>query len=398
MMGYFRYFAVNQQGLRQRGVLVAAHEADLTQRLAGMGLDLVTASAVHPRARSTLTRRELIALFVHLTHVSRAGIALMDGLRDLRDNMPRSVTCEIITTLLAEMEGGHTLSMAMAAQPKIFDTLMVSLVRVGEVTGALSAIFMHLADSLKRLDELHIQAQRILLYPSLVLVMVSAVIIMLLLFLVPQIVQLMLGMGMVIPMGTQLLLVCSSVLKAYWWLILALMGSSVASVVALYYRNLRFRLWCDGWKLRMPVLGEILQKIDLARFADFFALMYQSGIPVFDALALSADLVQNRVLVMAIRRAREAIINGERLSEAFAREQVFPPLVVSMLRMGETTGALDSALLEVRYFYQRDVREAIETALKLLEPLLTLILGLVLAAIVGMVVLPLYEVLGAVKL
>jgi type IV pilus assembly protein PilC len=397
-MSYFRYFAINQQGRRQRGVLAAAHEADLTQRLAAMGLDLITASSVHPRTNNILARHELITLFVYLTHVSRAGVALLDGLRDLRDSASHPVLREVVVTLLVDLESGWALSEAMARQPKIFDGLIVSLIRVGETSGALVTVLAHLTDSLKQQDELRVQTQRILLYPSLVLLMVGAVMVMLLLFLVPQIAQLMHGMNMAIPMGTQLMLELSKLIRADWWLMLGVMGLSVAGVLLAHRHFPRFRFWCDGWKLRFPLVGEILQKIDLARFANVFALMYQSGIPIFDALALSADLVQNQVLAKSIRRARDSIINGERLSVAFMHEQIFPALVVSMLRVGETTGALDGALLEVSYFYQRDVHEAIAHLLKLLEPALTLLMGVVLAGIVGMVLLPLYDVLGTVRL
>jgi type IV pilus assembly protein PilC len=397
-MAYFRYFAINQQGRRQRGVLAAAHEADLTQRLAVLGLDLITASAIHSRTHRVLTRYELITVFVHLTHISRAGVALLDGLRDLRDSASHPVMREVVATLLVDLESGSALSEAMANQPKIFDRLVINLIRVGEATGALETVFAHLTDSLKQQDELRVQTQRILLYPSLVLLIVGAVMVLLLLFLVPQIVQLMSSMNMVIPMSTQMMLGLSNLIRTAWWLMLGGIGLGVGGVLMLYRSQSRFRFWCDGQKLRLPLVGEILQKIDLARFANVFALMYRSGVPILDGLALSADLVQNRVLAMGIRRARDSIINGECLSVAFMHEQIFPALVMSMLRVGETTGALDGALLEVSYFYQRDVREAIDRLLALLEPALTLLLGVVLAIIVGMVLLPLYDVLGTVRL
>lgn len=397
-MSYFRYFAINQQGRRQRGVLAAAHEADLVQRLASMGLDLVTAQVVGSCVKKVLSRRDLIALFLHLAHMSRAGIALMDGLRDLRDSVQVDSLREVLATLLADMDAGQTLAQAMSAQPTIFDELVVSLVRCGEATGALEAVFTHLVESLKRQDELLAQGQRVLIYPALVLLMVGGVVVLLLLLLVPQIAQLMQGMGMEIPVSTRILLMLSSALKAYWWLILLLLMAGVGGLLGLHSRHVRFRFWCDDIKLRLPVLGEILHKVELARFSDFFALMYRSGMPVFEALALSEGLVRNRVLADAIARARALIVSGERLSVAFQRVQVFPPLVVSMLRIGETTGGLDHALADVGYFYRRDVAEASERALKLLEPALTLLLGAVLAGIVGTVLLPLYDVLGTVKL
>ncbi|NOT17010.1 MAG: type II secretion system F family protein [Sulfuriferula sp.] len=397
-MASFRYLAVNAQGRRQRGVCAAAHELDLSQRLAGMGLDLISAHPVRAGAKSTLTNRALISLFVHLAHLSRAGIALLDGVRDLRDSLQAPPLRHVLAGLLADMEAGRSLSMSMAAQTPVFDTLMVGLVRAGEATGEMGLVLTHLADSLKRQDELRIEVQRLLIYPALVLVMVAAVVLMLLLFLIPQIVQLMTSMGMAIPLTTKIMLSVSVGVREYGWLMLLLASLSVVAVALLYRHHAGLQYWLDGIKLRIPVLGGLLQKVDLARFADFFALMYQSGIPVFDALALSADLVRNRVLAAAIRRARVAVINGERLSVAFAHERILPALVVGMLRIGETTGALDSALLEVRYFYQRDVSETTARWLKLLEPLLTLVLGVILAAMIGMVLLPLYAVLGTVQL
>jgi type IV pilus assembly protein PilC len=389
---------VNSQGRRQRGVCAAAHELDLSQRLASMGLDLISAHPVRARAKSTLSSRALIKLFVHLAHLSRAGISLLDGVRDLRDSLQEPPLRHVLAGLLADMEAGRSLSMSMAAQVPVFDILMVSLVRAGEATGEMGLVLTHLADSLKRQDELRTEVQSLLIYPALVLVMVAAVVLMLLLFLIPQIVQLMTSMGMAIPLTTQIMLSVSVGVRQYGWLMILFASLSVAGVVLLYRRHAGFQYWLDGIKLRIPVLGALLQKVDLARFADFFALMYQAGIPVFDALALSADLVRNRVLAAAIRRARVAVINGERLSVAFAHERILPALVVGMLRIGETTGALDSALLEVRYFYQRDVSETTARWLKLLEPVLTLMLGVILAAMIGMVLLPLYAVLGTVQL
>jgi Type II secretory pathway, component PulF len=163
-------------------------------------------------------------------------------------------------------------------------------------------------------------------------------------------------------------------------------------------RSERARFWADDIKLHLPVVGSILHKIALARFANFFALMYRSGISILDALTVGETLAVNRVVADAIQRAQVRIGNGESLSESFQSSSVFPPLVIRMLRVGETTGALDTALENVNYFYSREVRESTERALKLLEPALTLILGSIMALIVGSVLLPMYDVLGTVKL
>jgi type IV pilus assembly protein PilC len=148
----------------------------------------------------------------------------------------------------------------------------------------------------------------------------------------------------------------------------------------------------------MPVTGPILQKIIMARFANFFALMYQSGITILDAIKTSEEIVGNRVIADGLQRAGQQINSGESMSEAFRNLGLFPPLVIRMMRVGESTGALDTALLNISYFYTRDVREAIDKALKLLEPAMTLILGGILALILFSVLTPIYDILGKIKI
>ena len=150
----------------------------------------------------------------------------------------------------------------------------------------------------------------------------------------------------------------------------------------------------DYLLLRLPVIGQILQKILLARFANFFALMYRSGITVLEAMRTSEDIVANDYVADGLRRAGQQINAGENLSEAFQNLGMFPPLVVRMLRVGETTGALDTALMNITYFYNRDVKESVDKALKLLEPMLTLFLGIILALILFSVLTPVYDILG----
>ncbi|MDR3390155.1 MAG: type II secretion system F family protein [Sulfuriferula sp.] len=401
-MPYFSYRAMDQQGRRHRGRLSAANEVDLELRLTRTGLDLITFHTLDSRAsdfaRGAASRRDLIAFCFHLEQISRAGIPILDGVRDLRDSTDNTRFRDILTALLEDMEGGKLMSQAMAAHPAVFDTLMISLVKTGEHTGLMREVFVNLGDTLKRQDELAAQTKRLLIYPSMVLTIVGVVILLLLLFLVPQIVQLMQSMNLPLPIQTRALLWMSESLKVIWPLLLIV--PTLAGMIALWVlrRSERARFWFDDVKLHLPVVGSILHKIALARFAGFFALMYRSGISILDALDMGENLAVNRVVADAIQRARVRIGNGESLSESFQSSSVFPPLVIRMLRVGETTGALDTALENVNYFYTREVKESTESALKILEPALTLILGAIMAAIVGSVLLPMYDVLGTVKL
>jgi len=400
-MPAFQYKAIDRDGRQARGRLDAANEVDLELRLRKMGLDLVTCRALARNISAipggTITRQDLIAFCFDLEQVSRAGIPLIEGLRDLRDGMDNPRFREVLTSVLEDIEGGKTLSQALSAFPQVFNTVFISLVRAGELAGRMTEVFENLGATLKWQDELVSQTRRLLVYPALVMVVVSAVILFLLIYLVPQVVGLLKTMGLELPIQTRILIAVSAFIAGYWWLMIALVLLAGAAIAAALKTSERARYFMDYATLRLPLIGRILQKIILARFANFFALMYRSGITILEAMRTSEEIVANRYVARGIQRAGQQINAGETLSEAFQNLGMFPPLVVRMLRVGENTGAIDTALLNVTYFYNRDVRESVDKALKLLEPALTLVLGTVLALILFSVLTPVYDILGQLK-
>jgi type IV pilus assembly protein PilC len=397
-MAAFQYKAIDRSGRTARGRLDAANEIDLELRLRKMGLDLITSRLLRSHAPSlasgNITRQDLITFCFDLEQVSRAGIPILEGLRDLRDGMENPRFRELLTSVLEDIEGGKTLSQALGAFPKVFNTVFISLVRAGEISGTLTEVFENLGATLKWQDELISQTRRLLVYPSVVLVVVLAVVSFLLVYLVPQVTSLLRTMGLELPFQTRALIWISEFVIAYWPVFLVLPVVIGAGLGFMVRTRPRARYLFDYAILRLPVTGEILQKIILARFANFFALMYRSGITVLDAVRTSEDIVGNRYISEGIQRAGQQINSGETLSEAFQNLGMFPPLVVRMLRVGENTGALDTALLNITYFYNRDVRDSVDKALKLLEPALTLLLGGMLALILFSVLTPVYDVIG----
>lgn len=401
-MPSFQYKSVDHEGQKSRGRLDATNEIDLELRLKKMGLDLITAK---PMARNnpgigsgSITRLDLITFCFDMEQVSRAGIPLIDGLRDLRDGMENPRFREVLASVLEDIEGGKTLSQALATFPNVFSGIFVSLIRAGELSGTLTEVFENLAATLKWQDELISQTRRLLVYPTMVLIVVAAVILFLLLWLVPQMVSLLKTMGMELPIQTRILIALSKFTGDYWWLIISLPVVAASAVTTAVRNNTRAQYLFDYAILRLPILGDILQKIILARFANFFALMYRSGITILEAMRTSEEIVANRYIAGGIRRAGQQINAGESLSESFQNLGMFPPLVIRMLRVGENTGALDTALLNVTYFYNRDVKDSVDKALKLLEPTLTLVLGIVLALILFSVLTPIYDIIGQVRL
>jgi type IV pilus assembly protein PilC len=401
-MPAYHYKAIDGTGRSAKGTLDAANEVDLELRLRRMGLDLIVcrqlAAASGSGSRGTVSRRDLIAFCYDMEQITRSGIPLAEGLRDLRDSVDTPRFREILTAILEDMEGGKLLSQCLAAHPSVFGAVFVSLVRAGEQTGRLTEVFENLGGALRWQDELASQTMRLLAYPLLVLVVVLGVLVFLLMYLVPQVVGLLKTMGVAMPIQTRVLIALSGFTVKYWYLLVGVPIVAGTFAVVAVKSNPRARFVWDGLKLRLPVVGQILQKIILARFANFFALMYRSGITVLDAIKTCEDIVANKVIADGLARAGQQINAGDSLTDTFQRLGLFPPLVIRMLRTGESTGALDTALLNVSYFYTRDVRESVDKALKLLEPMLTLVLGGILAFIMFAVLTPVYEVIGKVKI
>ena len=400
-MPSYEYKAVDKLGHPARGGLDAVNEVDLELRLRRMGLDLITYKQVERRVSGggggSITRQDLINFCFDLEQMIRSGIPIIDGLRDMRDSIENPRFREVLTTMTEDMEGGKVLSQCMAGHPEVFDTVFASLVRAGEQTGQLPEVFKNLADNLRWLDELISQTRRLLILPALTLVVVLAVLVALLIVLVPQIASLFKSMGLALPMQTKVLIAVSGFLTQYWYVVFGLPVLVIATLILMVQRSTRAAYMWDYAKLRLPLVGSTLKKILLSRFANTFALMYRSGITVLESIKTCEDVVNNRVISDSLVRAGQQIAAGESLTETFQNLGVFPPLVIRMMRVGENTGALDTALMNITYFYNRDVKESVDKAQKMLGPAMTLVLGGLLAFVVWAVLGPVYDILGKIK-
>ena len=402
-MPSFRYKAVEKSGRQALGGMEAVNEVDLELRLKRMGLDLIAATEVDRRtsivaAAAKITRQDLINFCFDMEQMDRAHIPIIESLRDLRDTLDNKRFREVLTIMAEDMDSGKTLSQCMASQPETFDKVFTSLIRAGEQTGRVADVYKSLADSLKWQDELAAQTKKLLMYPVFVLVVVTGVIIFLLTFLVPQVTTLLKTMNVALPLQTQILIAVSQIVKNWWPVLLAIPVFGFATLSLAIRRSARAAYLWDYAKLRIPMIGPIMQKIILARFANFFALMYESGITVLDALKTSEDISGNRYIADGLSRAGQQISAGQTLTDAFRDLGLLPAMVIRMLRVGENTGALDTALRNVNYFYTRDVRESVDKALRLLEPTLTMGLGIIMALIMWSVLSPVYDILGKLKL
>jgi len=399
-MPLFVYKAIDPQGKTINGQLDAVNASDLEQRLARIGLDLISSkesSGQHTLFKGRIKRQDLITFCFHLEQLTRAGVPLIDGLTDLRDSMEHPRFREVIADVVEKIEGGMQLSQALAAHPAVFAPVFVSLVRAGEETGQLPEVLKNLTENLKWQDELAAQAKKILMYPAFVGTIVFAVTFFLMIFLVPQLVGFIKNMGQELPLHTRALIFVSDLFVHYWYLILAAPVVLFITVRVLLHRSPAFRFRMDGWKLHIWVVGPILRKIILARFANFFAMMYAAGITILDSIKISESIVGNLVIEDGLRRVGAQIAEGQSFTASFQNVGLFPPLVIRMLKVGETTGALDTALRNVGYFYDRDVKESIGRMQAMIEPVMTVVLGLILGWVMISVLGPIYDTISKLK-
>ena len=399
-MALFAYRAVDSEGRINTGNLDAVNAIDLELRLKRLGLDLVTFDSVkRSTARRTrhVSRTELITFCFHLSQLLKAGVSIIEALTDLRDTVDNPGFRQVIAALLEDIEGGLKLSEAMANHSYCFDTVFVALVRAGEQSGQLTEVLDQLADNLKWQDEISAQARKALVYPSIVFTVIIAVIFVLMIFLVPQLASAFRSMVPKLPPETAFLVALSNVFVHWWYLLIGVPAAAAIGAVVFARTNEGAQRALDGLSLKLPVLGMIRQKIILARFSTYFAMLYRSGISVLDCIQICEKIVGNRVMEEGLQRVGRSISEGQGISQAFIATKLFPPLVLRMLRVGESTGGLDAALLNVSYFYNRQVREGIDKLQAMLGPATTIILGLLIVGILYSIFLPIYDVIAKIK-
>ena len=399
-MALYTYKAIDPVGRVVQGRLDALNQVDLEMRLKRMELDLISGEPVSNRTLfggSNIPRREIIHFCFHLEMLERARVPILEGLSDLRDTLESPRFREVVASLIEAIEGGQPLSKAMEAHPRVFSKVFISLIRAGEATGRLSDVLKGLSESLKWEDELASQTKKLMMYPAFVGTIVLSATFFLMIYMVPQLKQFVKNMGQVLPLQTQVLFFISDLLVAYWYVVLLIPLSAAVVISILLHTNPLARVRFDGFKLKLPLLGNILRKIILSRFTNTFALLYSSGIPILDSIRTTQDVVGNAVVRQGLERVEQLIVEGQNVTAAFHSIGFFPPLVIRMLRVGESTGSLDVALLNVSYFYNRDVKESVEKVQQLIEPMLTMVLGCLLGWIMLSVLGPVYDVISKIK-
>ena len=400
-MPLMRYKAMDERGRRHAGRIEAVNAADLETRLSRLGLDLITfreAKAARAIGRGRVRRGDLIGFCFHMEQLMTAGVPVIEGLATLRDSAGNPRLREVLAGLVESVKGGETLSGAMREYPRVFGPVFLNLVRAGELSGRVGEILGSLNEHLKWQNEQVALVRRLLMYPVIAGAVVMLVVLFLMTHLVPQLVSFIEGMGQELPVHTRALILVSDVFVAYWYLVLAAPIVTFALVRALCRTSPAAAYAVDDLKLRVWLIGPIMKKIILARFAGSFALLYASGITVLECIRICEGLAGNRAVEDATRRAGRKIAEGAGISAGFEATGLFSPLVLRMLRLGESTGGLDTALLNVSRYYNRGVTESMEQLQASIGPMITLVLGAILFWVIFSVLGPIYDLVTGIGL
>ncbi len=401
-MALFKYKAIDASGKYIQGSLDAGNISDLENRLEKMSLDLVSCKQKQPGAdifgRNRISRRDLINFSFHLEQLTRAGVPILEGLTDLREGEDNPGFRDVLASVIEAVESGSSFSQALAMYPKVFDDVFVSLIKVGERSGQMESVLVDITETLKWQDEILAKARKIMTYPAIIGSLIFVVIMFLMIFIVPDIMSAIIALGGEIPLETRVLMATSQFLANYWFLVITVPFVAFFVLRHFYKSNDGFRFRIDGMLLKIWPVGEVNEKIKVSRFTRYFALMFASGITVLDAIKLSKNVVGNQVLEEGIDRAWTQISEGGSISESFQNIGIFPPLVIRMLRVGESTGRMDNALKNVSYFYERDINETIAKLEPMLQTALMLAIGFIVLWLAMSVLGPIYDTISTIEI
>jgi type IV pilus assembly protein PilC len=376
--------------LRSQGIVVQSLAA---KRAAGGAFEIPFLGSLFGGVRS----KDVSVFTRQFATMISAGLPLVQCLQALGQQAERKKFQEIIARVAADVEGGATLSEAMARHPKVFDELYVNLVHVGEIGGVLDSMLARLAIYMEKSDALKHRVRTAMVYPILVITVAIGVVTFLLIFIIPIFTKFYDQAGVPLPPPTQFVVSLSRFISGWGGVGLLVGAIAGGFLFRMWYKTDQGRTTVDRFLLRAPIFGVLLRKIAVARFTRTLSALISGGVPILDALRITAKTAGNRIVENAVMDARERVTAGQTLGEPLRQSRVFPAMVVQMVQVGEQTGRLDDMLSKVADYYEDEVDVAVSGLTALLEPIMIVFLGIVVGGIVISMYLPIFQVITLVK-
>jgi len=334
---------------------------------------------------------ELANFAQRLSVLIGAGIPLVRSITIIKNQSNTKHEKEMLAGLLAKIEAGETLSTALKDYPKYFPKLFVHLIKAGETGGVLDEVLAELVEYYRKRDKINKEVKSALYYPIVIVIVAVVAVFILVGFVLPNILNMLVNFGGEIPLPTQILIFVSNLISGYWWAILIGL-TAVFLLLNNYIKTPKGKLRKDKLILKIPVIGDLVRKVIIARFASTMELLIKSGVNIINALPVIEEVVDNEVFADVLLETRMRVREGSTLSEPIRQSGEFPPMVVQMLKVGEESGNIEDMLNKISAYYDLEVENAIEGSISLIEPVMIIIMAVIVGGIVASIILPLFSI------
>jgi type IV pilus assembly protein PilC len=402
-MPMFEYTARNvANGQIQKGQLDLPSQAEVNNYLKKNRLILVSVREAPKQIKFTLPggqrikTRDVVIFTRQFATMINAGLPLVQSLTILAQQTENKALAEVTRAVVYDVESGNTLADAFSKHPKAFTDLYVNMVAAGEAGGILDTILLRLATFLEKNDALVRKVKGAMVYPGVIITVACIAIAILLIFVIPVFQTMFASVSLELPLPTRVVIGLSDLLIGYWWAVLGVIGLTVFAIRR-YYASTSGRKNIDALLLKSPVLGDLLRKSAVSRFTRTLGTLISSGVSILEGLEITAKTAGNMVIHDAVMASRQSIAGGETIAAPLEKSKVFPPMVISMIAVGEQTGGLDEMLTKIADFYDEEVDVAVSALLSLMEPMMIVVLGVVVGGMVVAMYLPIFDMMNTVQ-
>jgi type IV pilus assembly protein PilC len=396
-MPTFAYTARTLGGELKSATMEAASRDDVVAQLKRQRLIIVKVDQEKSKKRpGRIKTRDIVIFTRQFSTMINAGLPLVQALDILSKQSENKALQEVTRQVVYDVESGNTVADALRKHPKAFTELYVNMVAAGEAGGILDTILMRLATFLEKNDALVGKVKSAMIYPGVIMSVAAIAIMVLLIFVIPVFENMFASVNMALPLPTRIVIGASKFLTGYWWAVLAAVFAIVTGTKR-YYATSAGQLKIDSLLLKVPVLGDLLRKSAVSRFTRTLGTLISSGVSILDGLEITAKTAGNRVIHDAIMESRASIAGGDTISAPLQKSAVFPPMVISMIAVGEQTGGLDEMLTKIADFYDTEVDTAVSGLLSLMEPVMIVFLGVIVGGMVVAMYLPIFDMINTVQ-
>jgi type IV pilus assembly protein PilC len=394
----YRYKALDQNGKTVTGKMSAENPAELLTMLRANSLELISYNQdkMGGGLFGRIKTADLISIFVHLEQLEKAGVSIIDSIADLKENADTVKVRNLMHEVYEAIKNGSLFSESLAKHPDIFNKIYLGLIAMGEKTGNLANSFASIIEDIKWNNDINRKTTKAIRGPMFGILIMFVVLGVMTSVVVPKVTAFLTAQDIKLPFITVALISFSNFMKNYWYFLI-IFPIIFFIIVKILQTSENLAIKVDNFKLKIPVFGPIIRKIDSAKFCQFFALTFRSGLGVLDCLESSCGVIQNKAIKKAILLVKEQVSDGQSMTKSIGSTGYFPSLVVRMFKVGEESGNMESSLQNIKFFYDREINDSIDKIVGMIQPTITLVMGMMIGWITIAVFGPIYGTFSNIK-